>query len=252
MKKGIYVLPNLFTTATLFAGFYSLIASMNEKFVPASVVILIAWVLDGMDGRMARMTNTTSKFGAEYDSLADIVAFGIAPAILVYVLALSSFGKWGWMVAFLFIACGALRLARFNVQMNVMDRSLFNGLPIPGAAIVIASTIILFYHIGIQDRLINLASLFFVAALSFLMVSNVKYYSFKDLNYFTRKPFISFVLIVVIMLIVVAEPQITIFTFAIGYAFSGPIWFLVMLARKKKNPIIKRDEENIERNLKVL
>jgi CDP-diacylglycerol---serine O-phosphatidyltransferase len=251
MRKGIYVLPNLFTTATLFSGFYSVIASMHGQFVSASIAILIAWVLDGMDGRMARMTNTTSKFGAEYDSLADVIAFGMSPAILVYVWALSPYGKWGWMTSFLFVACGALRLARFNVQINVIDKNLFNGLPIPGAAIVIASTIILFHHLGIQGRLNNISVLFFVAALAFLMVSNIKYYSFKDLNYFTRKPFISFVLMVLIMMIVIAEPQITIFTFAIGYSLSGPVWFLVKLTRKKSSPILKNEEKNIEGNAKA-
>jgi CDP-diacylglycerol--serine O-phosphatidyltransferase len=246
MRKGIYVLPNLFTTASLFAGFYSIISSMHERFVPASIAIAIAWVLDGMDGRMARMTNTTSKFGAEYDSLADVIAFGVAPAILVYVWALSPYGKWGWMTAFLFVACGALRLARFNVQINVIDKNLFNGLPIPAAAIVLASTIILFHHLGMEGRFNHITALFFVGTLAFLMVSNIKYYSFKDLDYFTRKPFISFVLIILILMIVVAEPQITIFTFAIGYSLSGPVWFLARLTCRKGNPVLKDPEKNIE------
>ncbi len=246
MKKGIYVLPNLFTTASLFAGFYSIIASMYGRFTPAAVAIIVAWVLDGMDGRMARMTNTTSKFGAEYDSLADLVAFGVAPAILSFVWSLSAYGKWGWLTAFLFVTCGALRLARFNVQINTIDKSLFNGLPIPAAAIVVASTVILFHFLGMEGPFNHLAILLAVIALALLMVSNVKYYSFKDLNYFLRKPFLSFVLIVLILIIVIAEPQITIFTFALGYSLSGPVWFLIRAVRHRGRPSLKEETKNIE------
>jgi CDP-diacylglycerol--serine O-phosphatidyltransferase len=203
-----------------------------------------------MDGRMARLTNTTSKFGAEYDSLADLVAFGVAPAILVYVWALSPYGKWGWMTAFLFVACGALRLARFNVQISVIDKSLFNGLPIPAAAIVIASTVILFHHLGFEGQFSHIGILFSVTALSLLMVSSIKYYSFKDLNYFTRKPFISFVLIILILLIVIAEPQITIVTFSLGYSISGPVWFIIRLARRKGSQVASEETKNIEEGAK--
>lgn len=233
MKKGIFVLPNLFTTASLFAGFYSIIASMYGRFLHAAIAIIIAWILDGMDGRMARMTNTTTKFGAEYDSLADLIGFGVAPALLAYVWALIPFGKWGWMTAFLFVTCGALRLARFNVQVNVIDKSLFNGLPIPAAAIVIASTVILLHHLGLEGPMNNIGIPVAVAGLSLLMVSSIKYYSFKDLNYFLRKPIMSFVLIILILMIVMAEPQITIFTFAFGYGLSGPVWLLYRLVRRK-------------------
>jgi len=185
------VLPNLFTTASLLAGFYSIVMAMYGKFTRASEAILIAWVLDGLDGRMARLTNTTSKFGAEYDSLADLVAFGVArhPCVRVVLIALREWGvEWA---AFLFVVCGALRLARFNVQVNIIDKKLFNGLPIPAAAVVVASTVILFHHLGVEGRFNHIGILFAVAAVSLLMVSSVKYYSFKDLNYFTRKPFIS-------------------------------------------------------------
>jgi CDP-diacylglycerol--serine O-phosphatidyltransferase len=232
MKKGIYVLPNLFTTGSLFAGFYSIIASMYGRYAHAAVAILIAMVLDGLDGRMARLTNTTSKFGAEYDSLADLVAFGVAPAILAYVWALSPYGKWGWMICFLFVTCGALRLARFNVQINIIDKGVFNGLPIPAAAIVVASTVILFNHLGLEGQYNHISILFAVLFLSLLMVSSIKYYSFKDLNFFARKPFMSFVLIVVVLVIVAAEPQIMIFTFCFGYALSGPVWLIYKLAKK--------------------
>jgi CDP-diacylglycerol--serine O-phosphatidyltransferase len=234
MKKGIYVLPNLFTTASMFSGFYSIISSMNERFVLASIAIMIALVLDGLDGRMARMTNTTSKFGMEYDSLSDVIAFGVAPGILGYTWALGPYGKWGWLVAFLFTTCGALRLARFNVQVNVVDKSVFNGLPIPAAALVLASTIVLFDFLGIKGKFDHISILIGMVALSLLMVSSVKFYSFKDMNYFLKKPFMSSVLIVGLLIIAIAEPQISIFTFAFGYAISGPIWTIFKVLRRRK------------------
>jgi len=232
MKMGIYVLPNLFTTANLFCGFYSIIATMKGLYEIAAVSILIAAVLDGLDGRIARMTHTTSKFGGEYDSLCDLVAFGVAPALLVYNWSLISYGKWGWLAAFLFVACGALRLARFNVQVGIIDSRVFNGLPIPGGAAAVGTGVLLYYYLGGDGRFSDLSVLAAVIALSIFMVSSIKYYSFKDLNFFSRKPFMSFVLIIVILVIVVAEPQIMMFTFAFGYSLSGPAWTLFKLCRK--------------------
>ncbi|MCX5856946.1 MAG: CDP-diacylglycerol--serine O-phosphatidyltransferase [Deltaproteobacteria bacterium] len=234
MKKGIYVLPNLFTTASLFSGFYSIIASIKGMYEIAAWTILIALVFDGLDGRIARMTRTTSKFGAEYDSLADLVAFGVAPAILSYHWALMSFGKWGWLTAFLFVTCGALRLARFNVQVGVVDSKVFNGLAIPAGASVVATAVLLYFKLGGEGQFHHLSVLFGTVIIALLMVSSVKYYSFKDLNFFARKPFMSFVLIIVILVIVVAEPQIMIFTFCFGYALSGPVWLMYKLNRKKQ------------------
>jgi len=232
MKKGIYVLPNLFTTASLFSGFYSMIASMKGLFETAAVAILVAAVLDALDGRIARMTNTTSKFGAEYDSLADLVSFGVAPALLAYMWSLQDFGRWGWVVAFLFITCGALRLARFNIQIGIIDSRVFNGLPIPGAAAVVATGVLIYYKLGGTGHFNHIAVLISVFVLSLFMVSNIKYYSFKDLNFFAKKPFMSFVLIVCILVVVIAEPQIMIFTFIAGYSLSGPVWFVAKVYRK--------------------
>jgi CDP-diacylglycerol--serine O-phosphatidyltransferase len=232
MKKGIYVLPNLFTTANLFCGFYSIIASVKGIFDMAAIPILIAIVLDGLDGRIARMTNTTSKFGAEYDSLTDLIAFGVAPSLLIYSWALSDFGKWGWIVSFLFVLCGALRLARFNVQIGIIESKVFNGLPIPAAAAVIATGVLFYFFLGGTGRYSDFIIFFAVVALSLLMVSNIKYYSFKDLNFFSRKPFMSFFFIVIIFVIIVAEPQIMTFTFAVGYSLSGPAWVLYKLLKK--------------------
>lgn len=225
-KRGVFVLPNLLTTASLFCGFYSVIASMKGDFLLAAVSILIATVLDGLDGRIARITNTMSKFGAEYDSLSDVIAFGVAPALLAYMWALFSYGKTGWLAAFLFVVCGALRLARFNVQIGLIESKVFNGLPIPAAATVVASALLFFDYLGGRGTFDEPIVLISVVFLSLLMVSNVKYYSFKDLNFFSRKPFLSFVLIVVIFVIIVWEPQVMIFTFSVGYSLSGPVWLL--------------------------
>lgn len=232
MKKGIYVLPNLFTTASLFCGFYSTVASMKGLFEVAAIAIILAAVLDALDGRIARMTNTTSKFGAEYDSLSDLVAFGVAPSLLAYNWSLAAYGKWGWLAAFLFTACGALRLARFNIQTGIIDSRVFNGLPIPGAAAVVASGVLIFYKLGQEGKFESPLVLIGVVASAIFMVSSIKYHSFKDLNFFARKPFMSFVLIVFILAIVIAEPQIMIFTFALGYSLSGPAWWLFRLTRR--------------------
>jgi CDP-diacylglycerol--serine O-phosphatidyltransferase len=242
IKKGIYVLPNLFTTASLFSGFYSIIASVQEKFVIASITILAALVLDGLDGRIARMTNTTSKFGAEYDSLSDLVCFGVAPSLLAYIWAMSFYGKWGWIAAFIFVVCGALRLARYNIQIGIIESKVFNGLPIPAAASAVATTVLFFDYAGVEGKFHNPYLLFFVVILSLLMVSNVKYYSFKDMNLFVRKPFMSFFFLVILLILVVAETQIMAFVVVLGYAISGPVWWgfkfsrqMAQKAKEKKN-----------------
>lgn len=243
IKKGIYVLPNLFTTASLFAGFYSIIASIHDKYVVASIAILASLVLDGLDGRIARITNTTSKFGAEYDSLADLVAFGVAPSLLAYTWAMFYYGKWGWIAAFMFVVCGALRLARYNIQIGLIESKVFNGLPIPAAAALVATTVIFFDYAGVEGKFHNPYLLFVVFFLSLLMVSNIKYYSGKDMKLFTRKPFMSFFLLVVFLIVVVAEKEIMPFVLMLVYVISGPIWWIIKCSRllvqkaqeKKKN-----------------
>lgn len=237
IKKGIYILPNLFTTASLFCGFYSIIASFKEHFVPAAIAVLVSVVFDGLDGRVARLTNTTSKFGAEYDSLADVIAFGMAPSILAYSWTLTIYGKWGWIVAFFFLLCGALRLARFNIQIGIIESSVFNGLPIPAAASVVATMVIFFDYVGAEGKFHNIFILVFVIVLSLLMVSSVKYYSFKDMSLLKRKPFTIFFWLTVLLVIIVAEPEIMFFVIMLGYAISGPVWWLIKLdqaAREKK------------------
>jgi len=232
IKKGIYLLPNLFTTASLFAGFYSIIASVQEKYYIAAVAILVSLVFDGLDGRIARFTNTTSKFGAEYDSLADLIAFGVAPSLLAYIWAMSLDGKLGWMAGFLFIACGALRLARYNIQIGIIDSKVFNGLPIPAAASVIATTVIFFYFIGSEGKYHNSYITYFVILLSLLMVSNIKYYSFKDMKLYARLPFTLFLIVVGILLVIYYKPEIMAFVIMVGYAISGPVWWVLKFGRK--------------------
>lgn len=246
IKKGIYLLPNLFTSASLFCGFYSVIASFKEHFVPAAVSILVAVIFDGLDGRVARLTNTTSKFGSEYDSIADVISFGIAPALLAYSWSLSIYGKWGWIVAFLFLLCGALRLARYNIQIGIIESKVFNGLPIPAAASVVATTIIFFDYVGAEGRFHNEFIMVFVIILSLLMVSSVKYYSFKDMTLLARKPFTIFFWSTILLIIIVAEPEIMLFVIILGYALSGPVWWLIKFdrqryqaAREKKNDVHK-------------
>ncbi|MBW2595548.1 MAG: CDP-diacylglycerol--serine O-phosphatidyltransferase [Deltaproteobacteria bacterium] len=245
MKKGIYILPNLFTTASLFFGFYSIIASIGGDFSKAAVAIIISCILDGLDGKIARVTNTTSKFGAEYDSLSDLIAFGMAPAILAYSWALVSFGRYGWLAAFLFVVCGALRLARFNVQIGIINSKVFNGLAIPAAAVVIATSVLFFYYLGGEGQFNHVSVLAGTVALSLLMVSNIKYHSFKDMDFFSRKPFMTFVLIIFMLTVIVLEPQIMLFVLALSYSLSGPVWMLFKIAKRQKQGEAERYDNRI-------
>ena len=217
---------------------------------------MVALVLDGMDGRIARITNTTSKFGAEYDSLSDVIAFGVAPSLLAYNWAMSLYGKWGWIVAFIFVVCGALRLARYNIQIGIIESKVFNGLPIPAAASVIATTVLFYDYVGMEGKFPSYYLLIFVTMIALLMVSNIKYYSFKDMKLFVRKPFMSFFSLVIILILAVAETQIMAFIVFLGYAISGPIWWVIKYSRllaqrareKKKNkqqqnPLSGQDKE---------
>jgi len=234
IKNGIYLLPNLFTTASLFAGFYSIIASIQEKFFIAALAIMASIVFDGLDGRIARMTNTTSKFGAEYDSLADLVAFGVAPALLAYLWTMFFYGKLGWLAGFLFVLCGALRLARYNIQIGIIESRVFNGLPIPAAAAVIAATVIFFDEMGVEGQFHEPYLLVIVVLLALLMVSNIKYYSGKDMKLFTRMPFMSFLIVVGLLLLIVHSPEVMVFVIMVAYAIHGPIWWLIKFIRETR------------------
>ena len=233
VRRGVYVLPNLITSGSLFAGFYSIAATYVGQFEKAAVAIIAGAVLDGLDGRVARMTRTTTKFGVEYDSLADLVTFGVAPAFLVYGWALSPFGRWGWLAAFLYLICGALRLARFNVQIHTVEKGKFNGLPIPAAATFVASTILLYYYLGGAGGFRHVAVLLAIYVLAFLMVSTVKFASFKDLEPFRRRPFNTLVVFVFLALLLAAEPQVMIFLFTSLYIVSGPVGEVVRAVRER-------------------
>lgn len=235
LRKGVYILPNLFTTGGLFSGFYSIVATVNGAYDTAAWFILIAGVFDALDGRVARITNTTSRFGVEYDSLADLVAFGVAPALLMYMWALKPFGKLGWLAAFLYLVCGALRLARFNVQVNTVESKRFLGLPIPAAAGMVASCVLLFYFFGGSGEIVRKVSiLLLIYILAFLMVSNVRYYSFKDPELVKRQPFSILVLAIFLIIVIVARPELMLFIMALSYMVSGPLGKLLSLFRRRQ------------------
>jgi CDP-diacylglycerol---serine O-phosphatidyltransferase len=234
MRKGIYILPNLFTTGSLFAGFYSMVATMNGDYRTAAIWVLVSSIFDGLDGKVARLTGTASKFGVEYDSLADLVAFGVTPGLLMYSWALKPFGRLGWLAAFLFVVCGALRLARFNVQVTTVESKRFIGLPIPAAASMVSATVLLFYHFGWPSSYKKFAILILIYALAFLMVSNVKYYSFKDPGIIKRQPFAFLVLAILLLIIIAAEPVRMLFLIFVCYIASGPISFLIGWPRRRR------------------
>jgi CDP-diacylglycerol--serine O-phosphatidyltransferase len=236
LRRGVYILPNLITSGSLFAGFYSIVSTYNAHYEHAAIAIVAGVVLDGLDGRVARMTHTTTQFGVEYDSLADLVSFGVAPAFLMYGWALSAFGRWGWMAAFLFLICGALRLARFNVQVNTVEKGKFNGLPIPAAATFIASGIMLFYYLGGEGSVRHWAVLITIYLLAFLMVSTVKFNSFKDLDPLLKRPFNTLVVFVLLMVLLLNEPQLMIFLLISAYVVSGPVGEVVRLVRGGGRP----------------
>jgi CDP-diacylglycerol---serine O-phosphatidyltransferase len=234
MRKGIYILPNLFTTGSLFAGFYSMVATMNGDFRSAAIWVLVSSIFDGLDGKVARLTGTASKFGVEYDSLADLVAFGVAPGLLMYSWALKPFGRLGWLAAFLFVVCGALRLARFNVQVSTVESKRFVGLPIPAAASMVSATVLLFYHFGWPSSYKKLAIIILIYSLAFLMVSNFKYYSFKDPGIIKRQPFAFLILTILLLLIIAAEPVVMLFVLFVCYSASGPVAFIMTYPRRRR------------------
>jgi len=234
MRKGIYILPNLFTTGSLFAGFYSMVATMNGDYRTAAIWVLVSSIFDGLDGKVARLTGTSSKFGVEYDSLADLVAFGVTPGLLMYSWALKPFGRLGWLAAFLFVVCGALRLARFNVQVNTVESKRFIGLPIPAAASMVSLTVLLFYHMHWLSSYRKLAILVLIYLLAFLMVSNFKYYSFKDPGLIRRQPFAFLVFAVVLLIVIAAQPVPVLFGLFLCYIISGPIGFIMTWPRRRR------------------
>ncbi len=246
MRKGIYLLPNLFTSFSLFCGFFAVVATFNGEYLKASWAILIASAFDCIDGRIARLTNTASKFGLEYDSLADLISFGIAPGILVYAWALKPFGRWGWLAAFFYVACAALRLARFNIQVHTVESRYFQGIPTPAAACLVATTVMFFYHLGVGEVAKPIAVLMMIYLLSPLMVSSIKFNSFKDLELAKKKPFSVLVVLVFVVILIVAEPPIMLFFLFLFYTLSGPLGALAFLKKKRGKEKIFGEEKDLK------
>lgn len=222
--RGVYLLPNLITTGALFSGFYAIIAGVNGHFEAAAIAIFVAMILDGLDGRVARLTNTQSAFGVQYDSLSDMVSFGLAPALVVFSWALGSLGKLGWAAAFLYVACAALRLARFNTQVGTVDKNVFVGLASPTAAAIIASMVWVGHKTDVGPGIAIVAALVTVAA-GLLMVSNFHYTSFKGIDFKGRVPFVMMLAVILIFSLVTIDPPRVLLAIAILYTFSGPsLW----------------------------
>lgn len=219
----VYILPNLVTTCNIFCGFFAIIYSMKQNYVYASYAIVIAALFDQLDGRLARLTRSTSKFGAEYDSLCDVVSFGVAPAILMFQWALQPFGRLGWMACFLYVACGAIRLARFNVQVNIIEKNYFQGLPIPMAGGIVASSVLAFTELD-WSPWGNVLLLGIMILLAFVMVSNFRYRSFKDLDLKERLPFHYLIIGVGILFVVLLHPEVMLFVLFLSYATLGAVF----------------------------
>lgn len=235
-KRGIYVLPNLLTSASLFGGFYAIVAAIQGRFESAAIAILISSVLDALDGKIARFAHATSRFGTEYDSLSDLVAFGVAPGILTYQWALAGFGRLGWLACFMYVICGALRLARFNVQKDTVEAKYFKGLPIPAAASLVASIVLFSASMGGFAGSRHFLLIVLIYVLSFLMVSTVDYFSFKELDLKRRKPFNFLVSIILLCLVIAYKPRIMLFLILATYVASGPVMSGYRYRRRRRRP----------------
>jgi len=225
-RKGIHILPSLFTTGNVFCGFYAFVAVLNEDFYHAAWAIAVGMIFDGLDGRIARLTKTTSAFGMQYDSLADIITFGMAPAFLSYAWVLKPFGRLGWMAAFLFLLCAALRLARFNVTKPDTHGSHFIGLPSPAAAVVVASIVIAFEDL-FATKINPFIMVMVIYGLAFLMVSNIKYPAFKKLDFKKRVAFSRFLFVILFLYVLATIPRVALFILGITYTVIGPIGFFL-------------------------
>lgn len=230
-RKGIYLLPNALTTASLFSGFYAIVSAANGVFDNAAIAIFVSMILDGLDGRVARLTNTQSKFGEEYDSLADMVAFGVAPGLVAFFWSLNNLGQFGWAITFIFVAGAALRLARFNTQIGSVDKKYFVGLASPAAAACVAGLVWCFHDVE-PARWLTAMTILVVGGCGVLMVSNILYKSFKDLDLRGRVPFAAILLVVLTFVIVALDPATVLFVGFLLYALSGPFFALFRQSKK--------------------
>lgn len=242
-RRGIYLLPNLFTTAALFGGFYGIVAAMNDRYEQAAVAVFIAMILDGLDGRVARLTNTQTQFGAEYDSLADMVSFGLAPALIMYEWSLVSmkdfgaaWGKFGWMVAFIYAASAALRLARFNTQIGTVDKRFFVGLPSPAAAACVVGFVWVSVDQGFTGQDLVIPALIVTLLAGLAMVSNFFYSSFKEVDFKHKVPFTVLLVAVLVLLFASYDPPKVLFAGFIIYMFSGPVMTMVRKIKRPRKP----------------
>ena len=235
-RKGIHILPSLFTTGNVFCGFYAFVAVLNEDFYHAAWAIVVGMIFDGLDGRIARLTKTTSAFGMQYDSLADIITFGMAPAFLAYAWVLKPFGRLGWMAAFLFLLCTALRLARFNVTKPDTHGSHFIGLPSPAAAVVVASIVIAFEDL-FATKINPFIMVMVIYGLAFLMVSNIKYPAFKKLDFKKRVAFSRFLFVILFLYVLATIPRVALFILGITYTVIGPIGFFL----KNRDTVVQEE-----------
>jgi len=233
-RRGVYLLPNLFTTGALFSGFYAVVAGMNSQFEAAAIAIFVAMVIDGLDGRVARMTNTSSEFGAEYDSLSDMVSFGVAPALVTFSWVLGDIGKLGWFAAFIYVAGAALRLARFNTQIGSVDKRYFIGLPSPAAAAAVAGLVWAATEYSVDPAPYAYIIACYVALAGISMVSNALYYSFKDIDLKGKVPFVILAGIVLLVGVISIEPALFLWGLFLAYSVSGPIFWLW---RKRKKVV---------------
>jgi CDP-diacylglycerol---serine O-phosphatidyltransferase len=233
-KKGVYLLPNTLTLCGMFCGFFAIMSGINGNFENAAWAIILANIFDGLDGWIARLTNTSTRFGIELDSLSDLVAFGVAPAVVMYKWALFPFGRLGWGAAFLFVACGALRLARFNIQTGATGSKAFKGMPIPAAASIISSILIFYYQFrtGLPEKSIFYPIITIV--LSLLMVSTLRYHGVKEIDFREKKPFWVLIVFVLVLFVLFIHPEKAIFVFAMVYLLWGIIENGILLARKMK------------------
>ena len=245
-RRGIYILPNLFTTGGLFAGFYAIVQGMNGNFSYAAIAIFIAMAMDGLDGRIARWTHTESDFGAEYDSLADMVSFGLAPALVMYEWALSGLGKLGWLAAFVYAAGAALRLARFNTQVATERRASFQGLPSPSAAALVAGLVWFFQDVGVPGRELTWIALAVTVLAGAAMVSNIRYHSFKQVDIKGRVPFIAVLAVVLVFVLIALNPPQNLFLLFLAYGLSGPITALGR--RYRRAQLAARERKRTQRD----
>jgi CDP-diacylglycerol--serine O-phosphatidyltransferase len=245
-RKGIYVLPNLFTLAALFGGFYAIVMSMDGRFDLAAVGIFAAMVLDSLDGRVARMTNTQSAFGEQMDSLSDMVSFGAAPALVAYEWALKGIGRWGWVAAFVYCSCATLRLARFNVNTGVVDKRYFQGLPSPAAAALVIGFIYLMNDLGFKGYQLDWVMFFVALYAGLTMVTNVPFYSFKTLQLKKSVPFAAIVLIALIIAVINIHPPIVLFALFIVYGLSGYVVYGWRKAKGQPTSVISTSTDEPE------